>query len=134
MGRANRGTFLPVSDMSSPPAENFEQIPFPDSAEERLAHDQAGPGAVFQQAIHKVAFQNSASHALGGQTLPRASSARKEAIKTIVSTFSFSKEDSDRILKTSKAKDGLGVAHILFAAVNVAWARFQKGLNRKEPM
>ncbi|CED82395.1 hypothetical protein [Phaffia rhodozyma] len=117
------------------------QTPFPVSAEERLIPAEVDSQAkqTLKKVVDKVAFRNSVSRSIGSQVLPRApfpknAPPEEEAIKTIVSTLAFSKEDTDRIVKISKAQGGLGVAHFLFAAVNIAWIRSKQGLNEKEPM
>ncbi|KIJ33989.1 hypothetical protein M422DRAFT_233571 [Sphaerobolus stellatus SS14] len=93
----------------------------PPSLEARLPQ----PLSVFQRVAHTVEFRCAQKRLIGGHAFPKSIPLPERKRHTIVRTFEFDEETSKRILSKCKA-EGVSIAHVLFAACNVAWIRIGK--------
>lgn len=90
----------------------------PSSLEDRLPT--TGDGSKLANAVGSDECARNDAKLVGGQTFPGAKV--KQPRQTVVPTFAYSSEETKTILGSCK-KNGVTIAHAVFALCNIAWAR-----------
>jgi hypothetical protein len=91
----------------------------PTSMEDKLPK----PSSEFKRIIGVDEYLRSEKRLVGGQGFPR--NPKKMERKTVVPTFAYTPEETKMILGNCK-KNGVTIAHAVFALCNLAWARLAR--------
>ncbi|ORY31224.1 hypothetical protein BCR39DRAFT_526980 [Naematelia encephala] len=101
-------------------------VAIPSSLEDRLPKPAKAPRLAM--AVGAEEYTRSEQKLVGGQSFP--GPATKKDRKTVVPTFAYDEAQTKVILGNCK-KNGVTIAHAMFALCNIAWARQTK--NRADP-
>jgi hypothetical protein len=90
--------------------------PLPTSMEDKLPQ----PSSDFKRIVGAEEYLRSEAKLVGGQGFPR--NPKKMERRTVVPTFAYTPEETKAILGNCK-RNGVTIAHAVFALCNLAWAR-----------